>query len=86
MKVDDRIAECSTALKLGDDLNIRRGSFAVPALFQVVRYLLSLGQTGDAGALQRRNVDESVLGAILGLNETEAFVGIEEFDCTFDHG
>jgi hypothetical protein len=31
-------------------------------------------------------MDENVLASVLGLNEAEAFLGIEELDCTYLHG
>src|SRR6516225_5842866 len=52
---------------------------------QLVADLLAFVQGADAGALDRRNVDEDVGSAPIRLDEAEALCGIEPFDCAGGH-
>src|ERR1051326_9392597 len=66
-------------------LQIDRRHLALLATLEVEADLLALLQVTEAGALDRRDVNEDVLRAILGLNEAEALRGVEPFDCTDGH-
>src|SRR5687767_9670824 len=53
---------------------------------EVVADPLVLVERGQAGALDGADMDERVLAAVLGRNETETLLGIEELYFTGDHG
>src|SRR6185503_450318 len=48
--------------------------------------LLALRQIAQAGALDGADVDEGVLAAVVGLNESEAFGGVEPLNGSRRHG
>src|SRR6185369_11727560 len=54
-------------------------------LDHVIAHLLTIAQRSDAGALDRRDMDEDVLGAIIWLDEAVTLLGVEPFDCTSSH-
>src|SRR5690606_40707611 len=62
-----------------DDLEISRGDLAA-AIHKVERQFLPFGQTFEARTLHLTDVDEHVLPAFVALDETEALLGVEEFD------
>src|SRR5690606_26378378 len=66
-------------------LQVGRRLLAVAALLDVVADLLAFSEAGNAGALERGDVDEGILRAVLGLDEAETLLRIEELDCTFGH-
>src|SRR5687767_1416752 len=68
-------------------LDSRDGDLAAAAVLGgVERHLLAIGQTADAGALQRGGMDEDVLAAVVGLDETEALLGVVELHGARIHG
>src|SRR5438552_13411196 len=67
-----------------DGLEIRSGKLAALA-HHVVADLLALMQRAHAGALDRGNLDEHVLCAVGRLDETEAFLRVEELNGTLSH-
>ena len=71
-----------TALQLGE---VGRRNLAVTALLELVADLLPFIQGRQAGALDGADVHESVLAAIIRLNEAEALGGIKEFYGAVDH-
>lgn len=50
-----------------------------------VGYFLAFGQRAHAAALERADMHEHVRTAIVGLNETKAFLVVEEFDSSWGH-
>jgi hypothetical protein len=69
-----------------DSRDVANGDLARAAIFlRVKRDLLAFVQSGHSGALQRGGMDEYVLAAIVGQNETETFLVIVEFDGTNLH-
>jgi predicted tellurium resistance membrane protein TerC len=66
------------------DLEIGRRD-AAAAIDQGEAERLTLGQTGQPGLLDRGNVHEHILAAVIANDEAEAFLAIEEFDdaCAF---
>lgn len=58
---------------------------AVAAGFNVKRDLLIIGETGQAGALDLRDVHEHIFAASLRRNKAEAFGGVEPFHCAIGH-
>src|SRR5687768_3562324 len=52
---------------------------------QLVSELLALIQAAEAGALDRGDVDKDILVAVLRLNETIAFLGVEPLNGTDGH-
>ena len=65
--------------RLALDLEVGRRD-APAAIDQRELQRLAIGQVGQAGLLDRRNVDEHVLAAIIADDEAEALLRIEEFD------
>lgn len=53
--------------------------------YEVVCDLLAFAEVGHACALDGGDVNKHVLGAVGGLNEAEAFCGVEEFNDTTVH-
>src|SRR5262249_52159797 len=66
-------------------LEIDRGNPALPVLPALEAHRLALAEAAEFRALDRRDVDEHVFRAVLGLNEAETLRGIEPFDCTDGH-
>ena len=66
-------------------LQVRCRHLAVTAGLEVVSDLLPFVQAGHTRALDCGDVDKSVFGAIVGLDETEAFSGVEEFNGAVGH-
>lgn len=60
-------------------LEIDRGLLAIAASLDFIRNLLALVEGGHASALKSGDVDEYVRSAVLGLDEAEAFGGVEPF-------
>jgi hypothetical protein len=58
---------------------------AVLTAFDVELHLLALEQLRETGPLERRDVDEHVLRAVVGLNEAEPSGRIEPLDRTGRH-
>ena len=52
---------------------------------EVVRKLLAFNDFAHSGALYGRNVNESVVAAVVRLNEAEALSGIKPFNCASGH-
>jgi hypothetical protein len=74
------------AVKQGlNSLQIRGGQLATLA-YDVVADLLPLIEVAHAGTFDCGNVDENVLSTIVGLNETEALLGIKPFYRSRRHG
>ena len=74
------------SLKL-ENLQVGRGFATVTALLDLVADLLALVEGGQASALDGGDVDESVLTALVRLNEAEALGRVEEFHGAIDgHG
>ena len=69
-----------------ESLQVRCRHFAVTAGLEVVGDLLPFVQAGHTRTLDCGDVDECVLGAIVGLDETEALSGVEEFNGAIGHG
>src|SRR5205085_8592097 len=61
------------------DLEVGRGD-AAATVHQGELERLAFRQTGEAGLLDRRDVDEDILAAIVADDEAEAFLAVEEFD------
>src|SRR5690349_14163355 len=62
------------------------GGLAVPTIHLGVEAdLLALCQTSDSSALEGRRMDKDVGAAAIRLNESEAFLVVEEFHCTRVH-
>jgi hypothetical protein len=59
---------------------------AAAIFFEFVTNALLFIERAHASGFNRRNVDERVATAIIGLDETIALVGVEKFYSTFDHG
>jgi hypothetical protein len=86
--------KCRQTFQSGGILFVGRGSgrdevdcghlAGLPAL-QLVGQLLSFAEIAHSGALGGGNVDEHVRRAILRLNETETFDGIEPFNSASGH-
>jgi len=51
----------------------------------LVANLLPLIQRAETGPLHRRDVNEHILAAVIGLDETEALLRIEPLDDTYSH-
>jgi hypothetical protein len=47
--------------------------------------LLAFDEIAHSSALDSRDVNESISAAVVGLNEAEAFGGIEPFNCASGH-
>ena len=58
---------------------------AVAAALELVLDLLPVGRALQPGALDGRDVQEDVLAAVLGLDETKALAGVEPFHSASDH-
>ena len=67
-------------------LEVDGAGLAARVGLEVVADPLVLVERGQAGALDGADMDERVLAAVLGRNETETLLGIEEFYFTGDHG
>ena len=61
------------------DLQVGRGN-AAAAVDQRELQRLAVGQVGQAGLLDRRNVHEHILAAVIANDEAEALLRVEEFD------
>src|SRR5580698_4344084 len=66
-------------------LQVRRRSFALLATFQVEADLLALIQSTKASALNRRDMDEDILRAVIGLNEAKSLLSVEPLDRSLRH-
>src|SRR5262249_46168943 len=66
-------------------LQIDRRSLTLLAALEVEADLLAFVQIADTRALDRRDMHEHVLRAVLRLNEPVPLGGIEPFDCTDRH-
>ena len=64
------------------DDQIFGGQLAVASRDQLKLDLLAFVETGQAGAFNRTDMHERVLGAVLGLDETEPLGGVEPFYST----
>src|SRR5690606_6545107 len=62
-----------------EQLQVRGRAAAVAAGLQFIGDFLVVVQAGQAGALDRRNMDEHVLAAVIGCDEAIAFGGVEPF-------
>src|SRR5688572_26112407 len=83
---DKKGAAQSGALFAGSGvLEVDGAGLAALVVLEVVAEALILVQRGHAGAFDRRNVDEGIVAAALGLNEAVALVAVEEFDCADRH-
>jgi hypothetical protein len=67
-----------------DALQVRRGKLAALAHHIIVE-LLTLIEVAHPRALDRGNMDEYVISAIGGLDESEALLGIKKLDDTLSH-
>src|ERR1700730_241355 len=67
-----------------DALQVRGGKLAALA-HHVVADLLALVEGAHAGALDRGNMDEHVLSAVGGLDESEALLVVEKLNGTLSH-
>src|SRR5262249_60383487 len=82
-----------TALEGGGPVDLRSGSEALPVrsgelaalAYHVIAELLALMQIAHPGTLHRGDVDKHVLPAIGGLNESVAFLAVEELHGTLSH-
>jgi hypothetical protein len=63
-------------------LKIDGGGFTLLATLQVEADRLTLVQSLEPCALDRRDMDEHVLGSVGRLNETETLLGVKPFYCT----
>ena len=69
------------------DLKVGCGGLAgAPIGLKIIRDLLTLAETRNAGPLQRRGVDEHVLAAIVRLNEAVALLTVVPLHRTHIHG
>ena len=75
-----RVVDAETGAKR----QIAGGFAAVTTGFDVEGNLLVVFQTGQTGALDCRDVNKHIFGAMLGLNEAETFV-CQPLDLTFSH-
>src|SRR4051794_18995979 len=67
-------------------LQVGRGGLAALAVgLDVEGNLLPLGQAAHPGALDRRDVNEHVRAAAVLRDEAEAFLAVEELNCTGRH-
>lgn len=69
------LGECQIACRLA----------AIAVALDVEGHRLPIGQTGQAGALNRRDMHEHVLGTGLGGDKAETFGRIEPFHCAIGH-
>lgn len=67
-------------------LEVDRAGLAALVGLEVVANALVGGEAGQPGALERADMDERVLAAVLGRDEAVALLGVEEFHFTGDHG
>ena len=58
---------------------------ALLAALDIEADLLALGKGAESGALDRRDVDEDILRAVIRLDEALALHGIEPFDRALHH-
>src|ERR1700730_13392691 len=65
-------------------LEIDSGHLALLAALKIEAYFLAFVQIAEAGALDRRDVDEDVLRAVLRLNEPEALRGANHLTVPVD--
>ena len=63
-------------------LKVDGRGFTLLATLQLEADRLTLIQGLHPGALNGRNVDEHVLGAVCRLNETKTLLGVEPLNCT----
>ena len=68
-----------------EGFQVRCRFLAVAAGFQLVRHFLVVVQAGQTGALNRRNMDEHVRAAIVGLDETITLGCVEPFHGAVGH-
>jgi hypothetical protein len=74
------------ALRLVSSLKTAGGFFTAAAVaFDFVRDFLVFVQRTERGSLDGRGVDEDVLAAIIGLDETIALSGVIPFDSAGSH-
>src|SRR4051812_34973833 len=62
-----------------------RGGVLAALVDHVVADLLALAERAHPGALDGRDMDEHVLGAVARLDEAKAFSGVEEFHSACSH-
>src|SRR5688572_18152002 len=67
------------------DLDVDGAGLAALVGLEVVGDALVLGEAAQAGALERADMDERVLAAVLGGDETVSLLDIEEFDFSGNH-
>src|SRR4051812_38585091 len=74
------IGAADAAAGLGSILRLQvdRAHTAVAAGFEIVAEALILIERGQAGALHRADVDESVVAAVIGRDKAIALVAVEE--------
>jgi hypothetical protein len=65
-------------------LDVGSGILAALA-YNIIANLLTFAERGHPGSLHGSNVNEHILAAVIGLNEAEAFLRIEEFDGSDSH-
>jgi len=66
-------------------LQVYRRSPSAIAAFQVEAYLLPFVEIADAGALDRRDMNEHILRTVIGLDEAETLCGVEPFHRSNSH-
>lgn len=76
---------CPAAVLLRQ-LQVTSRNFALLATLKLVFQLVALARLLQACTLDVRNMQEDVLGAIIGLDEAKALGGVEPFDGTGGHG
>src|SRR5512134_3778646 len=69
-----------------DGLQVHRRDAPVAPRLELERDLVLLGQRAHSGPLDGRDVHEHILRAVVGLDEPEAFGGVEELDGASCHG
>jgi len=63
-----------------EGLKLSGGGLAAPAvLLEFERDLLAFLQASEASALDRGDVDEDVIAALVGLDEAKAFLAVKPF-------
>src|SRR5580704_13753615 len=68
-----------------DRLQVDGRSLALLALLELVAELLALIEIAHPGPLDRRDMHEHIGAAGLRLDEAEALLGVEPFDCPSRH-
>src|SRR5262249_10104013 len=66
-------------------LQVDRGGLALLTALNIEADLLALIEAHQPRPLERRDVDEYILGPVSGLDEAVALLSVEPFDCAFRH-